>query len=71
MKKKIKQIKRFVQTSSQSLSFQSIITIADRETGVEYAVLSSGTGTTSPVPLINADGTPKTVNISDFEEVKE
>ena len=63
----MKKDKRFVQTSSQSMSFQSIITFADRETGVEYAVFTSGGGMTSPVPLINADGTPKTVNISDFE----
>lgn len=62
-----KKIKRFVQTSSQSLSFQSIITFADRETGVEYAVLSSGGGSTNISPLINADGTPKTVNISDLD----
>lgn len=63
-----KKIKRFVQTSSQSLNFQSIITFADRETGVEYAVVSSGGGSTNITPLINADGTPKTVNVSDFEE---
>ena len=50
------------------MDFRSIITFADRETGVEYAVFSSGEGMTSPVPLINADGTPKTVNISEFEE---
>lgn len=63
-----KKIARFIQTSSQSMAFRSIITFADRETGVEYAVFSSGEGMTSPVPLINADGMPKTVNISEFEE---
>lgn len=63
-----KKIKRFVQTSSQSLGFQSIITFADKETGVEYAVVLSSGGTTNISPLINADGTPKTVNVSDFEE---
>lgn len=63
-----KKIKRFVETSSQSLNFQSIITFADRETGVEYAVISSGGGSTNITPLINSDGTPKTVSVSDFEE---
>lgn len=63
-----KKNERFIQTSSQSMGFKSIITFADKETGVEYAVFYSGEGMTSPVPLINADGTPKTVNVSDYED---
>ncbi|MCD7773554.1 MAG: DUF6440 family protein [Ruminococcus sp.] len=58
---------RFVKTSSSSIGLSTVVTLVDRETGVEYAVLTSGYSSTM-TPLIRSGGTPKTVSVSDFEE---